>query len=299
MGRRARSNPTFSDLPEDVQVYLDIAMDLGVDFSGLAEVLTTRPDRAIRNSTVIEAERWFWCRGLTWNYEPTLNKQQQGTWIDVWNHLDRWLRHHDPFVRPTGQDTWVSTELSQLFDALWGHSFWDDQVDDEQGNGAAIFYSAHHNLFSAESIRQYDAEIVAELDYHDREALHACVGAILEWRDTRGRGDAALFFTRRVMDDVWHGLEADFSPPEEQFTVVMENTDDDDDMVMLSVSGEGAPQWARNDQSIHGTNWEVSGHNFAYAIVANEPDLSRILREEEGYTVDDGLWSPPDEGDTE
>lgn len=79
-----------------------------------------------------------------------------------------------------------------------------------------------------------------------------------------------------------------------RFTVHLDNLDRDDD-VLVTVSGEGALAWAKNDQSIDGSSWEGSdGPDFAYAVISDRPSLVEEL-EAEGYDLNlDEYFEPED-----
>jgi len=84
----------------------------------------------------------------------------------------------------------------------------------------------------------------------------------------------------------------------ETFTIYLDNLDHDDGMVTVHAQGPGAAAWAKNDQSIMGSNWETDGPDFAYAIISDEVGLVEAL-ESEGYEVNDDDYSPMDEEESE
>lgn len=292
MGRRARPNPSFSDLPEDVQVYLDVAMEAGLNFDRLAQAID-RGDKYLGQKAVcLRAELWFWQRDLTWSY-PELTKHQEEAWDDVVWALQEWLAVNTPFD-PEGHSPYSTDAITAILDAYVGNGYANDEVgNDINGDGATIFYvEAGNELFGIDDLRQSGLEgDAAELNWVDREALGTCLGAILRW-DSQGFQQGTLYFERADLDTVWTNLIADYAIPAP--TVRMSNTDDDEDFVLLIVDGEGAEEWARNDYTIHGARWEIHrGDNFASAIVPNESNLNETL-EAAGYTVDDSEWSPPE-----
>jgi hypothetical protein len=87
-------------------------------------------------------------------------------------------------------------------------------------------------------------------------------------------------------EDVW-------KPNPSGFVVVLEDSDSDEDMVVATVSGPGAAEYARGEQSIGGNRWETDGPDFAYAVLDNHPDLIDELQRE-GYLLDVDMYTPPD-----
>lgn len=81
----------------------------------------------------------------------------------------------------------------------------------------------------------------------------------------------------------------------EPFVVHLDNLEDRDGCVMATVSGPGALQWAKEDQTIAGERWEsADGDDFAYALPTDHPGLVAEL-EKEGYTLNLDEYSPPED----
>lgn len=283
MGQR-HNPPSFRGLPDEVLVYLDLAMEAGLDFDRLAAAVD-RGDKFLSPATACtRAELWFWQRGLLWNY-PKLTERQEAAWENVWSALETWLDENIGAPdEPHG-----NAEIATILGDFHASGDADDEVGNEHwGDGAARFDGA----FEEDELRSagYEGD-AAELNWIDREALLDCQGAILRW-DSDGFRGASVYSTKKALDRAWNEITTHYALPPP--TVVMSNTDEDG--VLLVVDGEGAADWARNDQTIYGARWEIDG-TVGVAIVPNEPDLADRLRAE-GYLIDDSEWSPPDE-DTE
>lgn len=91
----------------------------------------------------------------------------------------------------------------------------------------------------------------------------------------------------KVADD-----EDDFNP-----TVFLDNTGGQEDgFVTVHVNEPGAGEWADDDGSINGSNWEADSSDFAHAVIGDEPGLVSKL-EAEGYNVDDSDYYEMDESE--
>jgi len=76
-------------------------------------------------------------------------------------------------------------------------------------------------------------------------------------------------------------------------TLFLDNLDTDDYTVLVTISGEGAADFANMDQTIMGSNWETDGDDLAYAIIDDHPALIKIL-EKEGYSLNTDEYCPVD-----
>lgn len=88
-------------------------------------------------------------------------------------------------------------------------------------------------------------------------------------------------------------------------TIKVENSDDTDEdeqgrtisWVLVTVSGPGAAQWAKEkQQSLCGSRWEAGAEDFAYNKLMDHPGLIEDIRDEVGADVeiDDNEYCPPD-----
>lgn len=81
-------------------------------------------------------------------------------------------------------------------------------------------------------------------------------------------------------------------------TVRLDNLAGESGIVMVDVSGLGVKAWAKEDQSISGSLWEIADDDleyaYAYAIVDDHPGLVDEL-EKEGYKLNLDDYSPPSE----
>lgn len=100
------------------------------------------------------------------------------------------------------------------------------------------------------------------------------------------------FRTEKEFDWWWSHRRGE-KMPSFRFRIKLENSDGDENGVLITTHDAEA---ARDDQSIEGSHWEFDGDDFAYAIIDNRDNLDEDL-EEQGYEVDAGEWSPPDEED--
>lgn len=83
---------------------------------------------------------------------------------------------------------------------------------------------------------------------------------------------------------------------EDGLPIKLENSDDDNGLVNVYCD---YPALAKDDQSIHGSRWEISGDmtsGLAYASILDERGLVETLKSE-GYDVDDSEYSPPTDDD--
>lgn len=115
-----------------------------------------------------------------------------------------------------------------------------------------------------------------------REAVSEALG-----RGQRGKGTSVAL-------EVWAPFyDLDIDPP----TVYLDNMEERDGCVVATVHAPGALAWARDDQSIAGSNWEGverEDPDFAYATPADYPGLVSDLRSE-GYGLNLDEYSPPED----
>lgn len=75
-----------------------------------------------------------------------------------------------------------------------------------------------------------------------------------------------------------------------RFTV---NLDNQGEALTATVSGPGAAEWAKFQQSIAGSHWEADSDGFAYAMPEDHPGILAEI-EAEGYVVNDDAYAPED-----
>lgn len=94
----------------------------------------------------------------------------------------------------------------------------------------------------------------------------------------------------------------------QRFTISVENGDDELDSVTFTVTGEGALAWAKNEQSLAGSNWEGVGDtdpDFAYCSPSNwkglkdevEKELASYLESGE-VEIDWSMYSEPEKDES-
>jgi len=85
--------------------------------------------------------------------------------------------------------------------------------------------------------------------------------------------------------------EEDEIDPNLNPVIYLDNMDHEDGMVTVHIADPRAGEFAENDQSIQGSNWESDGPDFAYAIIMDSPTLVEDLKKD-GYNVNDDEYYP-------
>lgn len=112
---------------------------------------------------------------------------------------------------------------------------------------------------------KFGEEIVFETEEEMVEAIRACGYAVDE-------------------------LEEDIDFEEYQPTIKVENSEEEE-YAILTISDEFASVFAKEDQTVLGSQWETDGSGFAYALVVDYVGLIEDLRREY-LNVDDSEFTP-------
>lgn len=150
------------------------------------------------------------------------------------------------------------------------------------------------STFGRQRIRWELAEMIRGLPGADADLMSSLRGPLEEAPDDLSDEDDALEILQAVTDDAsWEFRDGDLMLVGRP-TLYLDDLDAAEGLVEIHVQCPGAAAWAKDEQTIAGARWECCGGDFAYAIVANDPDLVEEL-ESDGYELNLDNYSGPDD----